>query len=119
MVEKMKQVSVEVISAACEMHRNDNEVREGQKQGEMICIGCSELHGRSPRKWKRNMEDRGMQWSVRNRGERGFTGRKDGKMRRKSGISGEEFGLQVAHEPESLLYMFYGGCLAVCLWKCA
>ncbi|MFH4981130.1 hypothetical protein AB6A40_007839 [Gnathostoma spinigerum] len=34
-------------------------------------------------------------------------------------VVGEEFGLQLGHDPQSLLYMFYGGNLAICIWKCS
>ncbi|KFO81722.1 dynein axonemal light chain 4 [Cuculus canorus] len=34
-------------------------------------------------------------------------------------VIGESFGLEVTHEVKSLLYMFFGGSLAVCVWKCS
>uniref|UniRef100_A0A914WNG3 Dynein axonemal light chain 4 n=1 Tax=Plectus sambesii TaxID=2011161 RepID=A0A914WNG3_9BILA len=34
-------------------------------------------------------------------------------------VVGEQFGFEVSHEPESLLYMFFGGNLAICVWKCS
>ncbi|KHN74829.1 Dynein light chain 4, axonemal [Toxocara canis] len=33
-------------------------------------------------------------------------------------VVGEEFGLQLSHDPETLLYLFFGGNLAICVWKC-
>nr|XP_061781979.1 dynein axonemal light chain 4-like [Nerophis lumbriciformis] len=32
-------------------------------------------------------------------------------------VIGESFGFGVTHETKNLLYMFFGGNLAVCLWK--
>lgn len=34
-------------------------------------------------------------------------------------VVGEQFGLEISHEQGSLLYIFCGGNLAVCLWKCS
>ncbi|XP_028842889.1 dynein, axonemal, light chain 4a [Denticeps clupeoides] len=34
-------------------------------------------------------------------------------------VIGESFGFEVTHEVRNLLYMFYGGSLAVCVWKCS
>ncbi|CAB1341497.1 unnamed protein product [Coregonus sp. 'balchen'] len=34
-------------------------------------------------------------------------------------VIGEGFGFEVTHEVKNLLYMFFGGSLAVCVWKCA
>lgn len=34
-------------------------------------------------------------------------------------VIGEGFGLEVTHEMQTLLYMFFAGNLAVCLWKCS
>uniref|UniRef100_A0A3Q2Z1L0 Dynein light chain n=1 Tax=Hippocampus comes TaxID=109280 RepID=A0A3Q2Z1L0_HIPCM len=33
-------------------------------------------------------------------------------------VIGESFGFGVTHEAKNLLYMFYGGSLAICIWKC-
>ncbi|XP_061683862.1 dynein axonemal light chain 4-like [Syngnathoides biaculeatus] len=33
-------------------------------------------------------------------------------------VVGEGFGFGVTHEAKHMLYMFYGGSLAVCIWKC-
>lgn len=32
-------------------------------------------------------------------------------------IVGEKFGLQIAYDPKSLLYMFCGIDIAICIWK--
>ncbi|KAL1277772.1 hypothetical protein QQF64_024445 [Cirrhinus molitorella] len=34
-------------------------------------------------------------------------------------VIGEGFGFEVSHEVRNLLYMFFGGSLAVCVWKCS
>ncbi|KAK2817384.1 hypothetical protein Q5P01_025575 [Channa striata] len=34
-------------------------------------------------------------------------------------VIGEGFGFEVTHEVKNLLYMFFGGSLAVCVWKCS
>lgn len=34
-------------------------------------------------------------------------------------VIGEGFGFEVTHEIKNLLYMFFGGSLAVCVWKCS
>lgn len=34
-------------------------------------------------------------------------------------VIGEGFGFEVSHEVKNLLYMFFGGSLAVCVWKCS
>ncbi|GAB6032636.1 Dynein light chain 4, axonemal [Chamberlinius hualienensis] len=44
-------------------------------------------------------------------------------MDKKFGLSwhvviGESYGLEVTHEVQSLLYMYFTGNLAVCVWKC-
>lgn len=44
-------------------------------------------------------------------------------MDKKYGLSwhvvvGESYGLEVTHELQSLLYMYFAGNLAVCVWKC-
>ncbi|XP_057694142.1 dynein axonemal light chain 4-like [Corythoichthys intestinalis] len=33
-------------------------------------------------------------------------------------VIGESFGFGVTHEAKNMLYMFYGGSLAICVWKC-
>nr|XP_057936144.1 dynein axonemal light chain 4-like [Doryrhamphus excisus] len=33
-------------------------------------------------------------------------------------VIGEGFGFGLTHEANNLLYMFFGGSLAVCVWKC-
>jgi len=33
-------------------------------------------------------------------------------------VVGEQFGLEVSHEAGTLLYLFYGGDKAVCVWRC-
>ncbi|CAG0891266.1 unnamed protein product [Cyprideis torosa] len=34
-------------------------------------------------------------------------------------VVGEGFGFEVSHESKNLLYMFFGGNLGVCVWKCS
>ncbi|RVE75895.1 hypothetical protein OJAV_G00003220 [Oryzias javanicus] len=34
-------------------------------------------------------------------------------------VIGESFGFEITHEFKNLLYMFFGGSLAVCVWKCS
>ncbi|XP_065115956.1 dynein, axonemal, light chain 4b [Paramisgurnus dabryanus] len=34
-------------------------------------------------------------------------------------VIGEGFGFEITHEMKNLLYMFFGGSLAVCVWKCS
>ncbi|KAK2544148.1 Dnal4 [Columba livia] len=34
-------------------------------------------------------------------------------------VIGEAFGFEITHEVKNLLYMFFGGSLAVCVWKCS
>ncbi|NXD67511.1 DNAL4 protein, partial [Eolophus roseicapillus] len=34
-------------------------------------------------------------------------------------VTGEGFGFEIAHEVKNLLYMFFGGSLAMCVWKCS
>ncbi|KAG8126735.1 putative Dynein light chain protein [Naja naja] len=34
-------------------------------------------------------------------------------------VIGEGFGFEITHEVKNLLYMFFGGSLAVCVWKCS
>lgn len=34
-------------------------------------------------------------------------------------VVGEQYGLEVSHEKGSILYMFFGNNLAVCVWRCS
>lgn len=34
-------------------------------------------------------------------------------------VVGMGFGFEITHEVKNLLYMFFGGNTAICLWKCA
>jgi dynein light chain 4 len=34
-------------------------------------------------------------------------------------IVGEGFGFEISYECKNLLYMFFGGNLAICIWKCS
>merc|ERR1712121_22487 len=34
-------------------------------------------------------------------------------------IVGEGFGFELTHELKNILYMFFGGSMAICLWKCS
>ncbi|XP_045211826.1 dynein axonemal light chain 4-like [Mercenaria mercenaria] len=34
-------------------------------------------------------------------------------------VVGEGFGFEITHEVKNLLYMFFGGNLAICIWKCS
>lgn len=34
-------------------------------------------------------------------------------------VIGEGFGFEITHEVKSLLYLYFGGTLAVCVWKCS
>jgi len=34
-------------------------------------------------------------------------------------VVGEGFGFDITHDCRHLLYMFFGGSIAICLWKCA
>lgn len=34
-------------------------------------------------------------------------------------VIGEGFGFEITHEVKNLLYMFFGGSLAICVWKCS
>lgn len=34
-------------------------------------------------------------------------------------VVGEGFGFEISYEVKRLLYMFYAGTLAVCVWKCS
>ncbi|CAB3363120.1 dynein axonemal light chain 4 [Cloeon dipterum] len=34
-------------------------------------------------------------------------------------VVGEGFGLEITHECRNLLYMFFAGNMAVCVWKCS
>ena len=34
-------------------------------------------------------------------------------------VVGEGFGFDITHDCRHLLYMFFGGSVAICLWKCA
>jgi dynein light chain 4 len=34
-------------------------------------------------------------------------------------VVGEGFGFEITHEVKNLLYMFFGGTMAICLWKCS
>ncbi|XP_076365971.1 dynein axonemal light chain 4 [Tachypleus tridentatus] len=34
-------------------------------------------------------------------------------------VVGEGFGLEITHEIKSILYMYFAGNLAVCVWKCS
>ncbi|XP_007907984.1 dynein axonemal light chain 4 [Callorhinchus milii] len=33
-------------------------------------------------------------------------------------VVGEGFGFEVTHETKNMLYMFFGGNVAICVWKC-
>ena len=33
-------------------------------------------------------------------------------------VVGEAFGFEVSHECKHLLYMFFGGNMGICVWKC-
>ncbi|ELU16999.1 hypothetical protein CAPTEDRAFT_157041 [Capitella teleta] len=34
-------------------------------------------------------------------------------------VVGEGFGFEITHEVKNLLYMFFAGTMAICLWKCS
>jgi len=34
-------------------------------------------------------------------------------------VVGEGYGFEVTHETKNLLYMFFGGNMAICVWKCS
>ena len=34
-------------------------------------------------------------------------------------VVGEGYGFEITHEVKNILYMFFGGCQAILLWKCA
>lgn len=34
-------------------------------------------------------------------------------------VVGEGFGFEITHEVKNLLYMFFGGNYAICVWKCS
>ena len=34
-------------------------------------------------------------------------------------VVGEGFGFELTHEVKNLLYMYFGGTVAVCVWKCS
>ncbi|XP_003386873.1 PREDICTED: dynein light chain 4, axonemal-like [Amphimedon queenslandica] len=34
-------------------------------------------------------------------------------------VVGEGYGFEVTHEVKNMMYMFFGGTMAICLWKCA
>ena len=34
-------------------------------------------------------------------------------------VVGEGYGFELTHEVKNLLYMFFGGTVAVCIWKCS
>ena len=34
-------------------------------------------------------------------------------------VVGEGFGFELTHEVKNLLYMFFAGNMAICVWKCA
>ncbi|WAQ96142.1 DNAL4-like protein [Mya arenaria] len=34
-------------------------------------------------------------------------------------VVGEGFGFELTHEVKNLLYMFFGGNMAICIWKCS
>jgi dynein light chain 4 len=34
-------------------------------------------------------------------------------------VVGEGYGFEITHEVKNMLYMFFGGTMAICLWKCA
>lgn len=34
-------------------------------------------------------------------------------------VVGEGYGFELTHEVKNLLYMFFGGTVAVCVWKCS
>lgn len=34
-------------------------------------------------------------------------------------IVGEYFGFEVTYETKNILYLFFGGNLAICMWKCS
>ena len=34
-------------------------------------------------------------------------------------VVGEGYGFEITHEVKNLMYMFFAGNMAVCLWKCA
>ena len=34
-------------------------------------------------------------------------------------VVGEGYGFEITHEVKNLLYMFFGGNMAICVWKCS
>ena len=34
-------------------------------------------------------------------------------------VVGEGYGFELTHEVKNLLYMYFGGTVAVCVWKCS
>lgn len=34
-------------------------------------------------------------------------------------VVGEGYGFEISYECKSLLYMFFGGNVAICIWKCS
>jgi len=34
-------------------------------------------------------------------------------------VVGEGYGFEITHETKNILYMFFGGNMAICVWKCS
>lgn len=108
MPEEMRVETMELCVTACEKFASNNEVRSHSHLGDVVKILIRSplwfltflLSQQSAAKMIKESMDKkfGNSWHV---------------------VIGEGFGFEITHEVKNLLYMFFGGSLAVCVWKCS
>ena len=97
MNEEMKIEAMELCVTACEKHGSNNEVHNAYIHSPLILIFL--LHQNAAKMIKDTMDKKfGPTWHA---------------------VVGEGFGFDITHDCRHLLYMFFGGSIAICLWKCA
>lgn len=97
MQDEVKTETMELVVTACEKHSNNNEVRW------VPCVCKTVLKNSTYFKAAAKMIKE--------------------EMDKKLGppfhvVVGEGFGFEISYECSNLLYMFFGGNLAICIWKC-
>uniref|UniRef100_A0AAQ4PEM9 Dynein light chain n=1 Tax=Gasterosteus aculeatus aculeatus TaxID=481459 RepID=A0AAQ4PEM9_GASAC len=102
MPEEMRVETMELCVTACEKFATNNEVRVRcllRGRGRRCLCDDVRLPQSAAKMIKESMDKKfGSSWHV---------------------VIGEGFGFEVTHEVKNLLYMFFGGSLAVCVWKCS
>lgn len=102
MNEELRTETMELCVTACEKHANSNEVHAWNMINS-TCLHhpcCFPISLKEAAKMIKETMDKkfGAPWHA---------------------VVGEGFGFEITHEVKNLLYMFFQGNMAICVWKCA